>query len=523
MAESQLRQAIDQLAAGDPSFYTTLRDAWRACRCAELAALLEQASRITPWRHTAKAQKVWQAAWIATAREADPLVLAGLLASLHERAEPAKGAVIGACLDELHYTDDPQLTATLIMLLEIRTASSAWIKVQTRVFRALESAGDPRAIDRVAAATTRTEVELAASKAMAASLARSERTRQILLARFPDGVPALPAGLAPLVAELAAAIASSKPIAAKPKVVDQTQSLLDAVLADPFDDARRLVCADALQAVGDPRGELIVAQLSDSPEAAKRANAIVAKHRHALLGPIAKGVVASSVVFEKGFLARCEAGVTRKVEVDAIFERHEWATVTHLHCVRYAKLAPAMRSLVEVSGMPDSGLACLATATFPRLEVLGLSTPMNAKDGLKAGKPASAGLRALASATGLPKLREVRLGLAPTEWRYENNIVGESFERDASDYAWLLAAPFAAQLETLHVTFHAASSLTSWLSLLRTRPTLKHIAARGAHFDVALTATSGTLSVRSETPHLDLTSKRAEIRAALGVLPLAET
>ena len=37
-------------------------------------------------------------------------------------------------------------------------------------------------------------------------------------------------------------------------------SLHAAVLADPADEAARLVCADALQSEGDPRGELIAVQ-----------------------------------------------------------------------------------------------------------------------------------------------------------------------------------------------------------------------------------------------------------------------
>ncbi|HEY1816295.1 MAG TPA: TIGR02996 domain-containing protein [Kofleriaceae bacterium] len=519
----RLRDARAQLDGRDPSFYPTLRDAWRACRCDELAALLERAGRITSWPDTAKTPKAWQAAWIATARQGDPLVLGGLLASLAERAEPAKAAVVGACLDELpDLADDPQVVATLIGMLAIHTASSAWIKVHTRAFKLLDAAGDPRAIDRVTAACTRTQAELDVSKAMAASVARAERTRRVLLARFPDGVPPLPAELAPILAELADAIARSEPIAAKPRPVAESTSLLDAVLADPFDDARRLVCADALQAAGDPRGELIVAQLSDSPEAARRAKAILGKHKSALLGPLARAVKVSTAVFERGFLARCEAGVTRKVEVDAIFDRPEWATVTHMTCSSYAKLAPAMRSLVEVIRVPDSGLACLATATFPRLEVLGLATPLNASDGLKGATPSSAGLRALAGTTGLPKLRELRLELAPIEWRQTETRDGEMFERDAAAYAWLFAAPFGGQLETLHVLYNAASSLTSWLGLVRARPTLRRVTATGGYFTVAITATEAFVLPRRADIQIPDTA-RVELREALAGVTVTET
>jgi len=181
-----------------------------------------------------------------------------------------------------------------------------------------------------------------------------------------------------------------------------------------------------------------------------------------------------------------------------------------------------MRSLVEVIGMPDSGLACLATATFPHLEVLGLATPASATDGLKAGRPANAGLRALAVAAGLPKLREIRLDLASFEWRFDVNRHGEQFERDATDYAWLFAAPFGAQLEALHVRYNASRSLTSWLGLVRTKPTLQRVVATGAHVAITITASSATMRPRYENFSIP-ESTRVQIREALGDLRVTET
>jgi hypothetical protein len=254
----------------------------------------------------------------------------------------------------------------------------------------------------------------------------------------------------------------------------------------------------------------------------KHASAIVAKHRQALLGPLAKAVGAAMAVFEKGSsrdATPASAASSRSTRCSA---GSSGATVTHLHVTKYGALDAKMRALVEAVGVPDSGIACLATATFPHLEVLGLATPEGAKDGLKAGKPSSVGLRALANATGLPKLREVRLELSPIEWRYEDSIRPTRYERDADDYAWLLAAPFANQLDTLHVTFHAATSLGSWLRVTRARSHLQRIVAHGPDFDVVLTATSGELRPRADPSRRDLTAQRAEIRAALVGLPVRE-
>ncbi len=132
---------------------------------------------------------------------------------------------------------------------------------------------------------------------------------------------------------------------------------------------------------------------------------------------------------------------------------------------------------------------------------------------------------------GQPQGRQARVGKFALRWRARpgcrscaryivsvshrpngvtrTNIVGESFERDASDYCVAARGAVLPRLETPHVTFHAARpASTSWLSLLRTRPTLKHIAARGAHFDVALAATPGHAQRALEILlHLDLTSK----------------
>ncbi len=86
--------------------------------------------------------------------------------------------------------------------------------------------------------------------------------------------------------------------------------LLDAVLADPDDDAPRLVYADALLAVGDPRGELIVTQcararLDDGdparPPLRARELALLAAHRGAW---VPAGITAR---FERGFVEHVAA------------------------------------------------------------------------------------------------------------------------------------------------------------------------------------------------------------------------
>jgi uncharacterized protein (TIGR02996 family) len=496
MVDADLARASELLSAGDRAFYEPLREAWRACRCAALAELVERAGKLVDWQHATKSPKAWQAAWTARVRERDPLVLGVLLASLLEQVAQPKGAYIAACLDEIVplCADEPQVTRPLIAFADQPFDSPQWKKVQTRVYQGLVAADDPRAIEWLGGAIESAQRKRAGLDDDPA-LKRPRNTRGRLEGRFPAGVPKLPAELAPVVARIGAQLDAKPQFApAAVRAVDQTQQLLDAIYADPSDDAKRLVYADALQPSGDPRGELIVAQLASTPEATKRASAIVAKHRHALLGPIARAVGAASVVFEKGFLARCTAGVGRKLEVDAVFGRVEWATVTHLHISKYGAIDSKMRALVEATGVPDSGIACLATATFPQLEVFGIATPEGAKDGLKAGAPTSPGLRALAAATGLPKLRELRLELRPTEWRpVRTRYGGELLERDAQAYAWLWTAPWFAQLDTIVAAYHLPTSAASWLPLLRQRDHLRTVTLRSLNGDARVTKTGGKL------------------------------
>jgi uncharacterized protein (TIGR02996 family) len=516
-----LERASELLAAGDRAFYEPLRDAWRGCRCATLAELVERAGKLVDWQHPTKSPKAWQAAWTARVRERDPLSLGVLLAGLLEQVAQAKGAYIAACLDEIVplCADEPQVTRPLIAFADQPFDTPQWKKVQTRVYQGLVAADDPRAIEWLGGAIERAERKPTDDPAAK----RPRNTRGRLEGRFPAGVPKLPAELAPIVARIAAQL-DAKPqfVAAATRAVDQTQQLLAAIYADPSDDAKRLVYADALQPSGDPRGELIVAQLAGTPEAAKRATAIVAKHRHALLGPIAKSVVVATAVFEKGFLARCTASVGRKLEVDPAFSRIEWATVTHLHIAKYGAIDPKMRALVEATGLPDSGIACLATATFPQLEVLGIATPEGAKDGLKVGKPTTPGLRALAAAKGLPKLRELRLELHSTEWHTTpGSYGGETLERDAQTYAWLWTAPWFAQLDTIVTTYNRPASAASWLPLLRERAHLRALTLRTSALETRVTKTGDKLAavVARDSRSLELRDALAAHGVAVELAP----
>jgi uncharacterized protein (TIGR02996 family) len=522
-----LRDAATQLASGDPSFYETVRAAWRECRCAELGELIERLGRAHGRAKLGEPKlKRWHAAWIERAREGDPLDLAGQLDGLLEHMGSRHASMVASCLDELGvHADDPQLTVPLLKLLEVPAASSAWNKVHTRIFQLLEATGDPRSIRGLEPAIERSAVTGGQeSDSMRASLARAARTKERLAARFPDGVPSLPEGLEAAVAELSAIRTAVAPSSARPKRADHLQVLLEAIWADPWDDELRIIYADALQTRGDPRGELIALQSSDRPDAPAKAARLIDKHRRALLGPLAKAVVASTAVFERGFLAACETDVRRKVEAEVVFSRPEWATVKRLGFRSSCVLSPEMRSLEEVRGVTEPALELLAQGDFPRVELLSLAA-RGSFGGMRGGRPTSAGLRALAATTGLPKLRELHLGFAMREWDHGFRT------RTAADFAWLLAAPAAARLETLGFRCQREDqeALRSWLVTLRGHRTLTRLIARTPNAVLTVTKRGSHLEAVIHFPNFRgdvalappwATAELAALTAALDGMPL---
>jgi uncharacterized protein (TIGR02996 family) len=479
-----LDRALEQLAAGDHGGYESLREAWRACRCAELAAEIERIGRAIG-RPAIRKTKGWHAAWIERAREGDPLDLAGLLDELVERCAPRQAAALASALDELkRHADDPQLTMPLLALLVHPDVAP---KVHTRIFELLEAVGDPRAIAGLEAALARSE-ELSKFPSLRDSLARASRTRDRLKKRFPDGVPPSPV---PLDA-LARVPLPARAELAREHQVTSVDALLQAIYDDPTDLGRRAVYGDALQVAGDPRGELIALQLSDSREAKVKAKRLIEKHRRHLLGSLAKAVVATTAEFEAGFLVACQTDIRRQVEARVVFGRPEWATVKRLRFLAgsYGVITSQMRGLEELRGVGFDTVDSLADLELPRLRVLGFATSY-VRDNL----PVPAAL----TSTRLPALRTIV-------------IEPHTHIRGIDTIRWLFESPICDQLEEIQIPsmYSLALDLRTWVRYLQDRPTMRVL---------TVAVDGGSMSVEKQGKQLRVTGSPERIQTLCDALP----
>lgn len=285
-----------------------------------------------------------------------------------------------------------------------------------------------------------------------------------------------PTGEAPaaLLAEAAARAAPTVDVAA----------VLRDFYDDPSDPGRRLVLADALQTVGDPRGELIVlgaaiAEGRADTAAKRRAAKLVAENADAWTGAL-PGVDRASRRFDGGFLSSVRV-VADAEPLEASADAPEWATIERLHLdapsrfvsrhgdalARVLARARSLHTLVVgswggddlVQTLDERGpfprLRALATPdlaptakprAFPNLSVLGVATRWVAADvaiaaaeraGIEAlvlfgETPLVAALRAFDAST-VPELRVVHKGLGLD---YEKFAVRVRRDAARADVAW---------------------------------------------------------------------------------------
>lgn len=110
---------------------------------------------------------------------------------------------------------------------------------------------------------------------------------------------------------------------------------MDAIAADPTNDALRRELALGMQERGDPRGEFILLQLkkaseSLSPEEHEREQALKRTYAWDWLGPLADVVDVENSVFEKGYPVKLTVWTPNTRALRDVIGKAEWGTVREI-------------------------------------------------------------------------------------------------------------------------------------------------------------------------------------------------
>ena len=248
-----------------------------------------------------------------------------------------------------------------------------------------------------------------------------------------------------------------------------TDALFDAVYADPHSDARRLVLADHLLELGDPRGEFITLQIQKqqrplSGSAMRREKLLLRKHREAWLGPVAKLLVGEEQ-WERGFLSQAWARLTGDTDGD-----RRWNTVKKLNLYAVDTITPRelgsgnFKALTNLQGLFRLGLEVLLDARErPPLEEVEVAGP-----GSHSGwnKQQIATLLKMTAYSGLTRLK-----LSPALWPWE-----------ARHLEWLWASPLARQLSSLKLDLNLPLDVAGCLFAAARLPRLERLVVAHSFF-----------------------------------------
>lgn len=328
-----------------------LLDGWRATRSDELARAIEtlglEIGRLRGGALTAKTREELEDAWVELAKDRDPRDVGRLLATSWPKS-----------LDH----------------------------ARKRVDMFAKFAPDPRILRGIAAAATKHRSdssfkfhESVAKLFLASPIPELEQAIEAIFKAHDHGE------VLDIYEDAKAAACAVRPTTPPASVLEDAarvlgvQATLDALwathCADPGDLTHRAVLADALQASGDPRGELITLQLAPQLDAAakKRVAVLLAAHADEWTGPIPM-VSKSARKFERGFIVKLSCRAVGN-ELTSTFDRPEWVTVEDLfidgaNCplARLVKRMPLLRRLAT----PHSELLVqlARTGNYPQIEAL---------------------------------------------------------------------------------------------------------------------------------------------------------
>jgi uncharacterized protein (TIGR02996 family) len=339
----ELDVAIDQLV-----------QAWRARPTAELAAAITAlGARIDGEQPPlgGRTPKEREAIWQAKANENKAAGLGLLLATVAD----TKGSE--QTRERLHVLfvngPDPRVTDRIGQMLLVPPYNGSVSRTTPfwkLLFEWLPKLGDPRVLALVARLPEAWKAKELSQHEREALNKRLEKARPAISAAYKP-VPQLEAGDVATLTKISAAIADSqqRAVAAAAPAKRSREELLRAVYENPADDAPRLVFADFLQEQGDLRGEFIALQFKKRDAKLSRAESmrekeLFAEHGRSWLGAIEKAVLKRGTVFERGFVAVCEAG-----RIDGSWE---WSTVRELTAASIAPGELHLTSLRSLRGEP---------------------------------------------------------------------------------------------------------------------------------------------------------------------------
>lgn len=330
-------------------------DAWRTTWSPELAALATRIEIEAPPLEHENPLQAARAKQLATlARTSTDLTRASVLAAFRVFAANAHPSQLYVALEGwMRIEPDPRVAAFALTLLTEKGAAREVTHVVSRsLAQCIARHGDSASAARLSAML---------ADGVHGARERSLRSAVTSLAKR-VALPVDPARLA----ELSRGDATPRRATSKTQDGD---ALLEAIYADPDDDAPRLAFADWLTESGDPLGEFIVLQINHArgkatAAARKREKVLLFQLRARLLGPLADAVQLTSLRFSRGFLS--EAEFSRVLPASRVYELME--------DVRYVPRSPdtTWRALKRASAVQPAAVRDLVSRA-PRLEQLGVA------------------------------------------------------------------------------------------------------------------------------------------------------
>jgi uncharacterized protein (TIGR02996 family) len=222
------------------------------------------------------------------------------------------------------WPEDPRLTGKLHQLLRRpRVSSGKSQPLWTLAFNVLDAVPDPRTVP-VLNDFIRSPLRFAESL-RAPLIARARKTIVRVQAAI-SAIPALPLEEAAALSQLETALGMPAGWDLEGVSTAAMEQLRMAIYFEPDDDAPRQVYADALQAVGDPRGELIALQLARGAAGSVSQREAELLREHAVEWSGVFEPCCREVQFERGFPSALTLRRPRWYTQRAI-SAAEWSTV----------------------------------------------------------------------------------------------------------------------------------------------------------------------------------------------------